>query len=314
MKKIFLAIAFMFALFSLMACAAPTSLSSTAPRPAATGAPQFRSVEPSAPPAAGALNDSNANQPGKSQTSPSAASAERMIVYTVRLSLEVENTEKANADVTAIVTQFKGYVSATNLSRDGKGNLRGSVTVRVPAESLDAATKQIKAVGLRVLTENSNANDVTDQYSDLGAQLKNLEATETELRKLLETVRERSGKADEILAVYNRLTEIRGQIERIKGQMNVLDKTSALATLTIELTPKLEVQILEPETWAPNRTAAQALRALVQALQGLTELVIWLALFLLPLGIVLLIPLVVFVLIVRAFVKRRAKPKVVPSA
>ena len=126
---------------------------------------------------------------------------------------------------------------------------------------------------------------------------------------MLETVRERTGKAEDILAVYNRLSEIRGQIERIKGQINVLEKTSALATMTIELTPKLEIQVVDPDTWMPNRTAAEALRALVQALQGLANLIIWLVLFFLPIGIVLILPLVLLALILRATMRRRAKVK-----
>lgn len=245
--------------------------------------------------------------PHGSPAGTTATSAERMIVYTVQLGLEVQDTEKAVADITAIVNQQKGYIAGTNLSRDPKGLLRGSVSLRVPTAALDATLKQIKAVGLKVLSDNSNANDVTDQYSDLTAQLKNLEATETELRKLLETVRERTGKAEDILAVYNRLTEIRGQIERIKGQMNVLEKTSTFATVTVQLTPKQAIEILEPETWMPDRTAAQALRALVQAMQGLINLLIWVVLFLLPIGIVVALPLVALVLILRKLAKRRTQ-------
>jgi hypothetical protein len=277
----------------------------------ASPAKTFSAEQPGlAPMPAPAAPKSNASiLTGADQSQSEAASAERMIVYTTRLNLEVQDTEKAVNEITAIVAQHKGYIAATNLSRDGQGNLRGSITVRVPATALDATTKQIKAAGLKVLSEGSNANDVTDQYSDLNAQLKNLEATEIELRKLLETVRERTGKAEDILAVYNRLSEIRGQIERIKGQINVLEKTSALATMTIELTPKLEIQVVDPDTWMPNRTAAEALRALVQALQGLANFIIWISLFFLPIGIVLVLPLVVLALILRATMRRRAKVK-----
>jgi hypothetical protein len=79
--------------------------------------------------------------------------------------------------------------------------------------------------------------------------------------------------------------------------------------MTIELTPKLEIQVVDPDTWMPNRTAAEALRALVQALQGLANLIIWLVLFFLPIGIVLILPLVLLALILRATMRRRAKVK-----
>jgi vacuolar-type H+-ATPase subunit I/STV1 len=243
---------------------------------------------------------------------PNAASAERMIVYTVQLGLEVQDTEKAVDQITNVVKQFNGYVAGANLSRNARGKMQGTITVRVPAQSLDAAQKQIEALGLKVLTRNQASNDVTDQYIDLNARLTNLQAYEAELTKLLATVRERTGKAEDILAVYNQLTQVRGQIEQIKGQMNVLEKTSTLATLTIQLTPHEEVEVLEPDTWMPNKTAAQALKTLVQALQGIADLTIWLALFILPVLIVLALPLVVLAFIARAMLKRRKK--VAPAA
>ena len=235
-----------------------------------------------------------------------------MIVYTVNLRIEVQDTEKTVTDLTAIAAQYNGYVAATNLARDSKNLMRGSVTLRIPATSLDAAQKQIEAAGLKVLNRNKNSNDVTDQYTDLNARLTNLNAYEAELRKLLETVRERSGKAEEVLAVYNRLTEIRSQIEQIKGQMNVLEKTSTLATLTVELVPHEDVQVVNPETWMPNKTAAEALRALVQTLQAFGSLLIWGILYFLPIAIVLALPIIILALMVRSWSRRRAK-KVTPT-
>jgi hypothetical protein len=273
-------------------------------------APQQPRLDGFRAPAASAPTSAPAAQPyagGRDLSTDSgvahAASADRMIVYTANVSLEVKDTEKAVNDITAIVSQNNGYIAAAEMARDSQGQMRGTLTLRVPAESLDAVQKQIEAVGVKVLSRNRNSNDVTDQYTDLNARLTNLQATEVELRELLTTTRERTGKAEDILAVYNQLTQVRGQIEQIKGQMNVLSKTSAMATLTIALEP--QVQVVAVEGWIPNQTAREALRALVQALQGVGDLAIWLVLFLLPLGIVLLLPFVVVALIIRALLLRR---------
>ncbi len=308
MNTKFCAIFFLALAVSLISCGAPAPQNAAPAQPALGIAPP----QPPAPPPLSA--DEAKQQGGRTAASTSAASVERMIVRTVRLGLEVQDSEKAFNDISAIATQFKGYVAQTNLVRDSKNRLRGTVTLRIPADSLDNAMKQIKAAGLKVLAENSNANDVTDQFTDLNARQKNLEATEVELQKLLATVRERTGKAEDILAVYNRLTEIRQQIEQIKGQINVLDRTTSLATVTIELVPHEEIEILEPETWLPNRTAAQALRALIKALQGVADLAIWLLLFVLPILIVLALPFVLFVWFVRRIIRRRAKPKITTTA
>jgi hypothetical protein len=312
MKHVLLAVSFLALTLSIISCSAPMAAA-----PAPTAAPAMLNLTapaqpmppvPGAPPAAeGArqATDSTANV-------PSAASADRMIVYTVNLRIEVQDTDKAANDISAIALQFKGYVSGSNLNRDPQGQMQGTITLRIPADSLDAAQKQIEAAGLKVLSRNKSSNDVTDQYTDLNARLTNLQTTRDDLRKMLDSVTAKSSKADDILAVYNQLSEVQGQIEQIKGQMNVLEKTTALATLTIELVPHQDIQIVQPETWMPNTTAAQALRALVQALQGLINLAIWLILFLLPVLIVLLLPFIVLALVLRAIFRRRAK-KVVAS-
>jgi hypothetical protein len=312
MKKIFLTLALLGLAIAILGCsAAPAKTSSTA---FYDSAPSGGAMPPV--PAAAAPAERSTNQAQTGNTSPgvpNAQSAQRMIVYTVNLRLEVQDTEKAMNDLTAIAAQYKGYIAATNLARDSKNLMRGTVTLRIPAESLDAAQKQIEAAGLKVLNRNKNSNDVTDQYTDLNARLTNLNAYEAELRTLLATVREKSGKAEDILAVYNQLTQVRSQIEQIKGQMNVLEKTSTLATLTVELVPHEDIQVLEPDTWMPNQTAAQALKALVQALQALGSLLIWGILFFLPILIILALPSVVIVLILRAWTRRRAKKTPPPA-
>lgn len=309
MKRTLLAVSFLAIALSIISCSAPAAMA-----PAPTAAP---AVAPAAPPMAaqppsaeGALKSGSADSTGNV---PNAASAERMIVYTVNLRLEVQDTDKAVNDISAIAAQYKGYIAASDLNRDPNGKMRGTITLRIPADSLDAAQKQIEAAGLKVLSRNKASNDVTDQYTDLNARLTNLTATEADLRKLMDATTGRTSKADDILAVYRELTNVRTQIEQIKGQMNVLEKTTALATLTVELVPHEEVQIVEPETWMPNTTAAQALHALVQALQGIIDLAIWLILFLLPVLIVLLLPFVVLALILRALLRRRTKKSAVAT-
>jgi hypothetical protein len=309
MKHILLAISFFALALSIISCAsAPMPVPTSAPAAAFAPLPPA----PAQPPAEGARQATNSDGTG-GQSVPNAASADRMIVYTVSLRIEVQDTDKAVNEISAIAAQYKGYVAASNLSRNSQSQLQGTITLRIPAESLDTAQKQIEATGLKVLNRNKNSNDVTDQYTDLNARLTNLQATRDDLRKMLDSVTAKSSKAEDILAVYNQLSAVQGQIEQIKGQMNVLEKTTALATLTVELVPHEDVQILEPETWLPNKTASQALRALVQALQGLIDLAIWLILFLLPVFIVLLLPFLVLAFILRVIFRRRAKSKEAPS-
>nr|NIO00021.1 DUF4349 domain-containing protein [Anaerolineae bacterium]NIQ82787.1 DUF4349 domain-containing protein [Anaerolineae bacterium] len=75
-------------------------------------------------------------------------------------------------------------------------------------------------------------------------------------------------------------------------RMQYLENVSALATLTINLTPEEEVEPVVEPGWEPLRQARDALRSLVTALQGLVEVLIWVAFFFLPLVALLALPFV----------------------
>ena len=232
---------------------------------------------------------------------------ERMIVYSAELELVVEDTAHTIDQIKNLVVSAGGYVASSRTWYEGpteKEQLHGYLTVRVPAGSLDQALTDFKALAIKVEQENLDGQDVTEEYSDLSAQLTNLEATEHELRELLTEVRENRGKADEILQVHNRLTDIRGQIERLKGRMQYLERSAAMARIDIHLVPEeAPVEIIEDE-WKLTRTVRSAARALVQGLQFVADVLVFL-LFLSP---VWGIP-VAIIFGLRALVRRRRRRK-----
>jgi len=233
------------------------------------------------------------------------ASEERMIVRTAQLSLVVKDAEASLVQIKSMVKELDGYVVDTRMWRQ-EDQLRGTVTVRVPSESLDDALAQFKALAVKVESESGSSQDVTEQYSDLGAQLRNLEATEKELLELLKTVREKTGKAEDILAVHRELTSIRGQIEQLKGRMQYLERTSAMAAVTIELIPDVLARPITGGSWRPSATVASALRALLQTLRFLVNAAIWIALYVLPVAVIVMIPFAIAWLVWRR--RRRGKP------
>jgi hypothetical protein len=250
--------------------------------------PRATAVTPAAPPTvAGAKLESGGYTDAQGVSTPS--SEERMIVRTADLSLVVKDAEDSVAQIKDIVGGLGGYVVDLRLWRDQE-QLRGTITVRVPVESLDGVLVEFKGLAVKVERESGGSQDVTEEYSDLGAQLRNLEATEQELLELLGTVRERTGKAEDILAVHRELTQIRGQIEQLKGRMQYLERTAAMSAVTIELIPDVLAQPITVAGWRPSETVSRALRALLQTLRLLVDAAIWIALYVLPVVAVVLIP------------------------
>jgi hypothetical protein len=217
--------------------------------------------------------------------------SERMIIRAGELVLVVQDTETSLVEIRDIATSLGGFVDNTNLWR-ANDQLRGTVTIRVPADSFDAAMDQIKDQAIKVERENVSGQDVTEEYTDLSARLRNLEATEEELLALLTEVREKTRRAEDVLAVHRELTNIRGQIEQIKGRMQYLERLTALSTIHVDLIPEEEITIVE-EGWQPLNTLRAALNALVSAGQFLVEAAIWVIAFALPLLLLLVLPLLI---------------------
>jgi len=266
-------------------------------------APMEEAAAPTEAPAAEAMFDEDfAAQAPPSNLAPVA---ERMIIRSADLAIVVEDTEAALLDIRGIARGLKGYVSSADMWRVDE-QLRGTVTIRVPAESFDAAMDQIKDLAVEVERENVSAQDVTEEYTDLSARLRNLEATEEELLALLTEVRENTRRAEDVLAVHRELTYIRGEIEQIRGRMQYLERLTALATISVELIPEEEEAPIIEEGWQPLRTLRSASRALVEAGQFLVDAAIWLLVFVLPVLLILILPLVVIVVVFRRRRRRRA--------
>jgi hypothetical protein len=248
-----------------------------------------------------ALADSLANVVSQAQAE------NRVIIYTGNMALVVKDTQESIAAITQLAEEKGGYISGSNVYESG-GVLRGSVTLRVPAELYQDTLAALRAMAIRVERESSNSQDVTEEYTDLQARKTNLEYTETALQELLEE-RRRTGSTSDILEVYRELTNIRGQIEQIEGRLRYLTNQAALSTITVELIPDVLYQPVSVAGWEPQGEAKAALQSLVVALQGLVNLTIWAVIFVLPLLLIMLIPLVVVILIIRWWWKRRQAKK-----
>lgn len=279
------------ALWLLAACASPMSREAAAPAPASEAAP------------AEAVAQSDVSD---------GATLNRKIIARANIDLTVSDPSATVEAINALMDEVGGYVSASNLyksSYDAAQRLQGNLTLRVPADRLDETLAALEQMAVDVPSRTMDREDVTDQYSDIDAQLRNLEATEAELREMLAEVRARpNATAEDIMAVYRTLTEVRGQIEQLRGQKNMLDNLISLSTIEVTLRPDSAALPVVEEGWRPLVVVREALRALVGAVQWLGNVAIWVLVFLLPLLILAAIPLVVLYFVVRWLIRRNRKP------
>jgi hypothetical protein len=157
---------------------------------------------------------------------------DRKIVQTASMRLEVKEVGASFEEVGRVATSVGGFVASSSFSNQGDIQV-ASVTIRVPSTSYQQVLSDLRGLGVKVVNEDSRSSDVTAEYTDLNARLRNLEATETQLLELLS----RATTISEILQVQDRLNNTRSEIEQVKGRMALLDKLTDLATIAVHLAP-----------------------------------------------------------------------------
>jgi len=168
---------------------------------------------------------------GKSgYASAQAATIDRMVIRTASLTLVVEDVPTALSRITDLAAVRGGFVVNSNVQED-QNRLYGNISFRVDAKQFNDTIQALRNMAVDVKSESTTGEDVTGQYTDLNSRLRNLEASEAQLLDLMK----RAGTVPDILEVQRELTNTRGQIEQIKGQMQYLEQSSSLALINASL-------------------------------------------------------------------------------
>jgi hypothetical protein len=222
----------------------------------------------------------------------------RMIVRNAEVHIVVGDTLGATRALTATAEGLGGYVGDTRSWREGE-QLRGTLTLRVPAQRLTEILAAARKLAIRVESETVTSDDVSQEYVDLTSQLRNQEAAENELRALMTDVRQKVKSATDVIEIYQQLVTIRGQVETTKGRMQFLEQSAALSTVKVELIPDAIAKPIVKPGWQPFAIIKDAGRALVATAQWLATVAIWLIVYVLPIGLLIVLPIVLIVRVVR---------------
>jgi TolA-binding protein len=163
---------------------------------------------------------------------------------------------------------------------------QASITIRVPSERMDEALETIKEGATEVRNENVTSDDVTQEFTDLESRLRNLQAAEEQLLDIMNNAE----KTEDVLSVFNQLTQIRAEIEVIQGRIQYLSESARLSAISVDLIPDVAAQPLEIGGWRPEGTVKEAFTALIQGLRFLGNAAIYVLICGLPIGLILGVP------------------------
>ena len=139
------------------------------------------------------------------------------------------------ADVAGTLTRLRSLVAGGGYVQDSTTTLAGAhpsgtVTLRVPSAEY-ARVRDALAAGTygKVTSLDEQGQDVTAQYTDLGARIDALSQTRASYLTLLS----KANSIGDVLSVQQQLTAVQQQIESLQGQQKVLADDSDDATLTV---------------------------------------------------------------------------------
>lgn len=250
-----------------------------------------------------------ANAPAAEPGAQPVANQERLIIRNADMSIVATDTEVALTQIAAMAANGGGWVVSSNVYQSSETSKTGYIQIRVPSEGFQSVLDAIAGLAVSVESLSTSGQDVTEEYVDLSSQLTNLEATAARVRTFLDD----ATKVDDALAVNAELSRLEGEIAVVKGRMQYLSQSAAFSSITVNVTPDELAQPIEVAGWQPRGVAKEALESLVNALQSLANLVIWLVVFVLPILLLIAIPLLIIFLLIRWLRRRQARVATPPA-
>jgi len=209
---------------------------------ASEAAPAVAAMTPDAPGGAvppGATAALGGPQASAASAQPLQAAKQPLLIYTANIQLAVFEAAAGIDAVQALSHTLGGYlVRRTDTS----------ITIRVPAETFDAAVVEVSKLG-DPLHRDVSAQDVTDEFRDIETRLKNMLAVRDRLEDLLAKAKD----VQEALAVERELERVTTQIEQLKGRLKMLTHLIAYSTITVTFqarpAERLDPLVELPFTW-----------------------------------------------------------------
>lgn len=167
-----------------------------------------------------------------------AADDDRKMIRNGAMDLIVKSPRDTSEKIRQLAERTGGFLVSSEIS-GGQDASSASLTIRVPAARFEDARAEIRKLGSRVESEKLEAQDVTKQYVDQSARLRNLRAQGTQYLGILKQAK----TVKDTLEVSDKLDEVRGEIEQQQAEFDALSKQVETVALTISLRAEAEAKV-----------------------------------------------------------------------
>ena len=167
---------------------------------------------------------------GAAPATAKTAKAARKIVYDARIDLVVDSINATEQAITALIKEYDAFLAESDHTSVAENRQRATWRVRVPVAHFEEFASAVTRLG-EVRQNHVGSQDVTEEFMDLEARIRNKREEE---KRLLKHLADSTGKLEDILAVEKELTRVRGEAEQMEGRLRYLADRADLSTITIE--------------------------------------------------------------------------------
>jgi hypothetical protein len=216
---------------------------------------------------------------------PTAASEDRKLVRIGSMDLVVKNPGEAAEKIRQLADRMGGFLQSSQVT-GGSNSMSASVTIRVPATRFEEVRSEIRKLGLRVEADGLETQDVTKDYVDREARLRNLHAQEAQYLAILKQAK----TVKDTLEVSDKLNEVRSEIEQQQAEFEALSKQVEMVALSVSVRAEADVRAFGLR-WRPlyqlKLAAREGMQSLADYATAMTSLVFYLPSVLLWLATIL---------------------------
>jgi hypothetical protein len=167
-----------------------------------------------------------------------SSSEDRKLIRTESLGLIVKTPAETAEKIIQIAQRAGGFLVTSNVN-GGADATSALLSIRVPTDKFDEVRAQIRKLSLRMENESIDAQDVTKQYVDQEARLRNLRAQEQQYLVILR----KAATVKDTLEVSDKLNEVRGAIEERQAEFEALSKQVETVVFNIMLRAEADAQV-----------------------------------------------------------------------
>jgi hypothetical protein len=211
---------------------------------------------------------------------PAVAAPEKKLIHNAELGLMVGNLRAAVEQIQQLTESNHGEIDKLEITETTGGRPSATLLVRVPASGLRSAIAEFKKTALRTEREQISTVDVTREFYDNEAHMRNLHAEEQQYLTILKQAR----TVKDTLEVSEKLSGVRDRIERLQTQTQLMTHDIEMSLVTIVLMQEPDGQTSSAR-WRPLYDLKVAVSELFT---GLGEWLDWVVAIVIKLPLIIL--------------------------